>query len=173
MSVAIAPKKVLIVVKVRNEKFLIASGAEHTTFLSKLEDEKTQKKTEEKEISARKEYDLAQNVKIPKQEIRYDDTQKTHNEKIQEQFMTLMAQKDEPLNRANYKDNKREMLRIVRDKDLNVKVDLTGKMNGRGAYIKKDIKVLEEAIKKKSLEKKLECNISNEVYEEIRKVLEN
>ena len=51
---------------------------------------------------------------------------------------------------------KRELLRIVRDKDLNVKVDLTGKMNGRGAYIKKDIKVLEEAIKKKSLEKKLE-----------------
>ena len=46
--------------------------------------------------------------------------------------------------------DKREMLRIVRDKDLNVKVDLTGKMNGRGAYIKKDIKVLEEAIKKKS-----------------------
>ena len=44
--------------------------------------------------------------------------------------------------------DKREMLRIVRDKDLNVKVDLTGKMNGRGAYIKKDIKVLEEAIKK-------------------------
>ncbi len=117
-SVAIAPKKVLIVVKVRNEKFLIASGAEHTTFLSKLEDEKTQKKTEEKEISARKEYDLAQNVKIPKQEIRYDDTQKTHNEKIQEQFMTLMAQKDEPLNRANYKDNKREILRAIL-KDLN------------------------------------------------------
>ena len=69
--------------------------------------------------------------------------------------------------------DKRELLRIVRDKDLNVKVDLTGKMNGRGAYIKKDIKVLEEAIKKKSLEKKLECNISNEVYEEIKKVLEN
>lgn len=69
--------------------------------------------------------------------------------------------------------DKRDLLRIVRDKDLNVNIDLTGKMNGRGAYIKKDLKVLDEAIKKKGLEKKLECNISDEVYDEIRKILEN
>ena len=68
--------------------------------------------------------------------------------------------------------DKRELLRIVRSKDGEVKVDLTGKMDGRGAYIKRDVKVLEEAIKKKSLERKLECNISNEVYDEIRKILE-
>lgn len=68
--------------------------------------------------------------------------------------------------------DKRELLRIVKSKDGEVKVDLTGKMNGRGAYIKRDVKVLEEAIKKKSLERKLECNISNEVYDEIRKILE-
>ena len=68
--------------------------------------------------------------------------------------------------------DKRELLRIVRDKDMNVKVDLTGKMNGRGAYIKRDVKVLDEAIKKKSLERKLECSISDEVYDEIRKILE-
>ena len=68
--------------------------------------------------------------------------------------------------------DKRDLLRIVRDKELNVKIDLTGKMNGRGAYIKKDLKVLDAAIKKKSLEKKLECNISDEVYDEIRKILE-
>ena len=68
--------------------------------------------------------------------------------------------------------DKRELLRIVRSKEGEVKVDLTGKMNGRGAYIKRDVKVLEEAIKKKSLERKLECNISNEVYDEIRKILE-
>lgn len=68
--------------------------------------------------------------------------------------------------------DKRELLRIVRSKEGEVKVDLTGKMNGRGAYIKRDVKVLEEAIKKKSLERKLECNISDEVYDEIRKILE-
>ena len=67
--------------------------------------------------------------------------------------------------------DKRDMLRIVRDKNFNVKVDLTGKMNGRGAYIKRDVKVLDEAIKKKSLERKLECSISDEVYDEIRKIL--
>lgn len=69
--------------------------------------------------------------------------------------------------------DKRDLLRVVKNKEGEVKVDLTGKMNGRGAYIKRDVKVLDEAIKKKSLERKLECNISNEVYDEIRKVLEN
>ena len=68
--------------------------------------------------------------------------------------------------------DKQKLLRIVRDKEKNVKVDLTGKMNGRGAYIKKDVNVLNEAIKKKSLERKLECTISDEVYDEIRKILE-
>ena len=68
--------------------------------------------------------------------------------------------------------DKRDLLRVVKNKDGEVKVDITGKMNGRGAYIKRDVKVLEEAIKKKSLERKLECNISNEVYDEIRKILD-
>ena len=68
--------------------------------------------------------------------------------------------------------DKRDLLRVVKNKEGEVKVDLTGKMNGRGAYIKRDVKVLDEAIKKKSLERKLECNISNEVYDEIRKILE-
>ncbi len=67
---------------------------------------------------------------------------------------------------------KKDLLRIVRDKNMKVSVDLTGKMNGRGAYIKRDVKVLEEAIKKRSLERKLECEISEEVYDEIRKILE-
>ena len=68
--------------------------------------------------------------------------------------------------------DKRDLLRVVKNKDGEVKVDITGKMNGRGAYIKRDVKVLDEAIKKKSLERKIECNISNEVYDEIRKILE-
>ncbi len=69
--------------------------------------------------------------------------------------------------------DKRDLLRIVKDKEGNVSVDLTGKKNGRGAYIKRDINVLDEAIKKKSLARKLECDISNEVYEKIREVIEN
>ena len=64
---------------------------------------------------------------------------------------------------------KQELLRVVRAPEGYVAVDETGKMNGHGAYIKKDIAVLE---KSKALEKKLECNIEDSVYEEIRKIIE-
>ncbi len=68
---------------------------------------------------------------------------------------------------------KKELLRIVRDKDGNITVDQTGKANGRGAYIKKDIEVLKLAKDKKILERALEINISEEVYDEIEKVIKN
>ena len=68
---------------------------------------------------------------------------------------------------------KSELLRIVRTTDGSVIADVSGKVNGRGAYIKKDIVVLDKAIKSKILEKQLETTISDEVYEEIRKIIEN
>ena len=68
---------------------------------------------------------------------------------------------------------KQELLRIVKTTDNTVIADVSGKVNGRGAYIKKDIAVLELAIKNKVLERQLETTISNEVYEEIRKIIEN
>ena len=49
---------------------------------------------------------------------------------------------------------KRELLRIVRTPEGEVKPDETGKLNGRGAYIKKDISVLEKAKKTGILEKR-------------------
>ena len=67
---------------------------------------------------------------------------------------------------------KKELLRIVRTADGAIEVDESGKMNGRGAYIKKDLEVLEIAKNKKILEKKLECKIEDSVYEEIKKILE-
>ena len=67
---------------------------------------------------------------------------------------------------------KKELIRVVRAKEGYVEVDETGKMNGRGAYIKKDLDALEKAIKTKALEKKLECEIDESVYEEIRKIIE-
>ena len=66
---------------------------------------------------------------------------------------------------------KKDLLRIVKNKENEVAIDLTGKLNGRGAYIKKDIKVLEKAIKTKILDKKLETTIPDEIYEEIRNIL--
>ena len=67
---------------------------------------------------------------------------------------------------------KQELLRIVRTPEGEVKADETGKCNGRGAYIKKDIEVLEKAKKSQILEKRLECKIEDSVYDEIKKIIE-
>ncbi len=67
---------------------------------------------------------------------------------------------------------KAELLRIVRTPEGEVLVDETGKMNGRGAYIKRDVQVLEQAKKKKVLERHLECSIEESVYEDIKEKLE-
>ncbi len=67
---------------------------------------------------------------------------------------------------------KRELLRIVRTKDGDILVDETGKMNGHGAYIKKDLAVLEKAKKTKALDRYLEVSIPDSVYEEIQIIIE-
>ena len=66
-----------------------------------------------------------------------------------------------------------ELLRIVKTPEGSVVVDTSGKMNGRGAYIKKDNLVLEKAKKSKILDKILEINISDDVYEEINRIINN
>jgi len=68
---------------------------------------------------------------------------------------------------------KQELIRVVKNNENIVFVDLTGKSNGRGAYIKKDIDVLEKAIKSKALERHLEVVIPDSVYEELRNIIEN
>ena len=70
------------------------------------------------------------------------------------------------------KYEKKDLLRIVKNNEGQVFVDETGKANGRGAYIKKDIEVLDKAIKTKVLDRNLETTISDDVYEEIRKIIE-
>ena len=67
---------------------------------------------------------------------------------------------------------KQELLRVVKTPEGEVKVDETGKLNGRGAYIKKDIQVLEKARKSKILDKRLECTINDSVYDEIKQIIE-
>ncbi len=66
---------------------------------------------------------------------------------------------------------KQELLRIVRIPEGTVEIDLVGKKNGRGAYIKKDLSVLAKAKKSKILEKNLEVSIDDTVYEEIEKII--
>lgn len=66
---------------------------------------------------------------------------------------------------------KKDLLRIVKNKEGQVFVDENGKQNGRGAYIKKDLEVLELAKKNKALDRALETEIPEEVYERIEKVI--
>lgn len=72
---------------------------------------------------------------------------------------------------CNEKKEKQELLRIVRTVDGNIEPDLTGKKNGRGAYICKSEDCLDKVIKSKKLEKTLEKSISPEIYESIRGVI--
>ena len=70
------------------------------------------------------------------------------------------------------KYEKKDLIRVVKNNEGNVFVDETGKANGRGAYIKKDLEVLEKAKKTKALDKHLETTISEEVYEELKNIIE-
>jgi len=66
------------------------------------------------------------------------------------------------------KCEKRDLLRIVRTPEGEVIADASGKANGRGAYLKKDIEVINKAEKTKVLERILEVEIPANVYEEAR-----
>lgn len=66
---------------------------------------------------------------------------------------------------------KKELLRIVKNKEGHVFVDLSNKANGRGAYLSKSIQALDKAIKTKALSRALECEISEDLYEEIRSII--
>lgn len=66
---------------------------------------------------------------------------------------------------------KKELVRIVRNKEGVVSVDLTGKANGRGAYICRNIDCLEKAVKGKKLNRALEIDIPQEVYIKLKEEL--
>ena len=68
---------------------------------------------------------------------------------------------------------KKDLIRVVRTPEGKVEIDLTGKLNGRGAYIKKDIEVLNTAKSKNILSRVLEVNIPEEVYQEIENIIKN
>ncbi len=67
--------------------------------------------------------------------------------------------------------DKRELFRIVRNKDGEVFVDDTLKANGRGVYLKKDENIINKARDKKILDYHLGVKVSDEVYDELIKRL--
>ena len=68
------------------------------------------------------------------------------------------------------KCEEKDLLLIVKTKDGEVLVDPTGKANGRGAYLKKEIEVIKQAQNSKILERILEVEIPSWVYEEAIKL---
>ena len=66
---------------------------------------------------------------------------------------------------------KKELIRIVRDKSGNVIIDESGKQNGRGAYLKRDLDVIKKAKKSKILERALGVNIPDSLYEELERMI--
>ena len=83
-------------------------------------------------------------------------------------------QKYVPLRRCmacNEQKEKKELIRIVRSKEGVLDIDLTGKKNGRGAYICKREDCLNKVIKTKRLERVLETKIDEDFYESIRGVI--
>lgn len=72
---------------------------------------------------------------------------------------------------CNQKKEKKELIRIVKNKEGEVFVDLSGKQAGRGAYLCKDVACLEKVLKNKRLEKALETTLSPEIKENLRGVI--
>ena len=72
---------------------------------------------------------------------------------------------------CNTKKDKRELIRIVMNKEGNISIDKTGKLSGRGAYICDNIDCLDKIIKSKRLERVFETKIDEEIYKNLRGVI--
>ena len=67
---------------------------------------------------------------------------------------------------------KRQMIRVVRGTDGHVGLDFSGKLNGRGAYICPNIECLKKARKSNALDRSLEVEIPEEVYDRLQGEME-
>ena len=68
--------------------------------------------------------------------------------------------------------NKKEMMRVLKTGEGEILLDTTGRKNGRGAYLCYSLECLEKARKNKGLERSLETEIPQEVYERLEKEFE-
>ena len=74
---------------------------------------------------------------------------------------------------CNEMKDKKALLRIVRSPEREISLDLTGKKNGRGAYVCPNKDCITKAVKERRLERALEKPVSEEVYQQILEDLEN
>lgn len=68
---------------------------------------------------------------------------------------------------------KKELVRVVKTPDDEVLIDLTGRVNGRGAYICPDAQCLKIARKSKRIEKSFQMQIPDEIYDKMEEELKN
>ncbi len=66
---------------------------------------------------------------------------------------------------------KKELIRIVKQEE-DISLDITGKKNGRGAYICNNVECLEKAIKTKGLDRSFKMQVSKEVYDRLKTDME-
>lgn len=86
-----------------------------------------------------------------------------------------MKQRKVPLRKCvvtNERLPKKELIRIVRTSENDVFVDETGKKNGRGAYVKLEKKVVDQAKKTKILNRQLELDVPERIYDELYTLLD-
>ncbi len=72
---------------------------------------------------------------------------------------------------CNTKKDKKDLIRIVKNKNGEINIDSTGKMEGRGIYICKDENCLKKAIKNKRISKTFEMEIESDIYENLKKII--
>ena len=150
-SLPIGPKKVLLVVKIKNEKFLIASGLEHTTFLSKLNDENSQNKSqktyqqtdsqnllqalnniEQKNKNSAEIQDFMDsniNPRVSKQNTQFDELHQARLNKLQRQFRELYEKEEKDFSPVEQlrKGNKQKIIKQLL-KELNNDNDYDSKI---------------------------------------------
>lgn len=150
-SMPIGPKKVLLVVKIKNEKFLIASGLEHTTFLSKLNDENSQNKNqktyqqtdsqnllqalnniEQKNKNSAEIQDFMDsniNQRASKQNTQFDELHQARLNKLQRQFRELYEKEEKDFSPVEQlrKGNKQKIIKQLL-KELNNDNDYDSKI---------------------------------------------
>ena len=86
-----------------------------------------------------------------------------------------MRKKKIPLRKCiacNENRPKRELIRVVKNKEGDLNIDPTGKMNGRGAYICSNKECLEKAKKNKGLNRALKIEIPDEIYDKLNNIID-
>lgn len=68
---------------------------------------------------------------------------------------------------------KKELVRVVRNSEGEISLDLKGRKPGRGAYVCHDLACLEKAIKDRRFERAFACRIPDEIYEQMKKELQD